>query len=147
MKKTKKIVEKFLAELERTPIVGAACEKSGLSRNTVYRWRKEDCEFAACFDYALAQGIGVVSDVAESNVLNGIKNKDAGYTKFWLSSRHPAYRKIHFSRDEKRRDPMDEPGRREQVKKEIKRIFTEWGACGPGGPPPDKPKTKIRKKP
>jgi len=147
MKKTKKVVEKFLAELERTPIVGAACEKTGLSRNTVYRWRKEDREFAAHFDYSLSQGIAVVSDVAESNVLNGIKNKDAGYTKFWLSSRHPAYRKVFFNREEKRKNPLADPAEQARVKKEVKRIFREWDAYGPKGPPPDEPETKKRKRP
>ena len=48
---------------------------------------------------ALGFGVGLVNDVAESNVLTGIKNKDAGYTKYWLSHRHEAYKKPFRHRD------------------------------------------------
>jgi len=44
MKKNTKKVE-FLEQLKKIPIIQVAAEKTGLSRNTIYRWRKEGNEF------------------------------------------------------------------------------------------------------
>lgn len=39
--------KKILVEqLEKTPVVQIACEKSGVGRSTYYRWIKEDSEFS-----------------------------------------------------------------------------------------------------
>ena len=43
--KKNKFQDQFLDELRKVPIVQVACEKTGLSRNSVYRWRKDDKEF------------------------------------------------------------------------------------------------------
>ncbi len=91
MKKTK-VWKQLLEELERTPIIQVACEKVGISRQTYYRWAKDESMFSE-IRQALLRGIDLVNDVAESNVLAGIKNKDPGYTKYWLSHRHEAYKK------------------------------------------------------
>lgn len=90
--------KKFIEELEKTPIISVACEKIGISRNTFYRWLKEDNYFALDVDKAMNMGVSLVSDFAESNVLNGIKNKDSKYTMYWLSHRHSEYRR-QFTRD------------------------------------------------
>lgn len=97
MKKTK-VWKQFLEELEKTPVVQVACEKVDISRQTYYRWIKEESALTEIRE-ARQRGIDLVNDVAESNVLNGIKNKDAGYTKYWLSSRHEAYKKPFTHRD------------------------------------------------
>ncbi len=99
MKKTKVLWSKILEELERTPIIQVVCEKFGISRQTFYRWMNENEDSFNDVNKALGFGIGLVNDVAESNVLAGIKNKDAGYTKYWLSHRHSAYRKPFTHRD------------------------------------------------
>jgi hypothetical protein len=44
--KKNKLQNKFFGELKKVPIVQVACEKTGVSRNSVYRWRKEDINFA-----------------------------------------------------------------------------------------------------
>ena len=44
---------KFLTELRKVPIVQVACEKVGISRNTIYRWLKEDKQFAKDFAEAV----------------------------------------------------------------------------------------------
>jgi len=93
--KKNSVHKKFITELEKTPIVSVACEKVGISRNTFYRWIKEDYEFREIVKEAMGMGVNLVNDFAESNVLGGIQNKDPGYTKFWLSSRHPEYRRPH----------------------------------------------------
>ena len=43
--KKNKFQDQFLDELRKVPIVQVACEKTGLSRNSIYRWRKEDKDF------------------------------------------------------------------------------------------------------
>lgn len=90
--------KKILRELESTPIVQIACTKVGISRQTFYRWMKEDSKFKTQATDAIEIGSSLVSDVAESNILNGIKKGDIGTSKFWLSNRHHAYRKPFMHR-------------------------------------------------
>jgi predicted DNA-binding transcriptional regulator AlpA len=98
MKKSKS-AKQFLLELTRVPIVQVACEKAGLSRNTVYRWRKEDKEFEKKMDQALADGVALVNDMSESQLLTLIKEKNFPAVRFWLNKRHPAYKdKIEVTR-------------------------------------------------
>ena len=93
MKKTKEITNKLIEELERTPLVQIACDKVGISRNTFYRWIKDDEKLFAKVNEAISLGTGLVNDVAVSNVLTGIKNKDSMYTKYWLDRKHPDFRR------------------------------------------------------
>lgn len=73
--KKNKIQGKFFEELRTIPIVQVACEKSGVSRNSVYRWKKEDKSFSKKMDQALADGVAFVSDMSESQLLTLIKEK------------------------------------------------------------------------
>lgn len=91
MKKSK-FQEQFLLELTKVPIVQVACEKTDLSRNTVYRWRKEDISFAKKMDQSLADGVALVNDMGESQLLTLIKEKNFPAVRFWLNKRHPAYK-------------------------------------------------------
>lgn len=93
MKKTKTLINKLLVEIENTPLVQIACEKIGISRNTFYRWVKEDSELLKQVNYALSLGKGRVNDIAVSNVLSGIKSKDVRYTMYWLDRNHPDFRR------------------------------------------------------
>ncbi len=93
MKKTKVLVNKLLEELEKHGIVQYACDKNGISRNTFYRWMKEDKVFLEQVNEALSLGVGALNDMAVSNVVNGIKNKDMASTKLWLIHRHPEFRR------------------------------------------------------
>lgn len=98
MKKTKALLDKLIEEVEKTPLIQIACDKVGISRNTFYRWMKEDEEFLSRINEAMSLGTGLVSDVALSNVLEGIKRKDAMYTKYWLSHKHPDFRRPFIHR-------------------------------------------------
>lgn len=93
MKKTKALLDRLVEEIEKTPLVQVACDKVGISRNTFYRWVKEDPELPTRINEAMSLGMGVVNDVAVSNVLEGIKKKDVGYTKYWLTNNHPNFKK------------------------------------------------------
>ncbi len=91
MKKNKKRDE-FLVQLRKIPIVLVACEKSGLSRNSVYRWRKEDEVFAQEMDDALKEGEELVNDMSESQLLTMIKEKNWSAVSFWLRHRNPKFK-------------------------------------------------------
>lgn len=93
MKKTQALLNKLAEEIEKTPVIQIACDKIGISRNTFYRWMKEDHKFLVRINEAMSLGVGLVSDVALSNVLEGIKRKDTMYTKYWLSHKHPDFRR------------------------------------------------------
>lgn len=90
--KKPKYFKQFLDELRKVPIVQVACEKVGVSRNTVYRWKREDNAFAQAFDEALADGFAFVNDMSESQLLQLIKDKNFSAVRFWLNKRHPAYK-------------------------------------------------------
>lgn len=90
--KKNKLRNEFLDQLRKIPIILVACEKSGLSRNTVYRWRKEDESFAKEMDEALKEGEELVNDMGESQLLTLIKEKSWSATSFWLRHRNPKFK-------------------------------------------------------
>lgn len=90
--KKDRMAELFLEQLRKIPIVQVACEKVDVSRNTVYRWRKEDTEFSKRMDEALADGEAVVNDMSESQLLSKIKNGEWPPIAFWLRKRHPKFK-------------------------------------------------------
>jgi len=92
MSKKKKGRKIFLEELRKVPIVLVACEKTGISRNSVYRWKKEDKIFSKDMDEALADGEALVNDMSESQLLTLIKEKNFSAIRFWLNHRNPKFR-------------------------------------------------------
>lgn len=91
MKKNKKRDE-FLEHLRSLPIILVAAEKSGLSRQTIYRWKSEDEEFCKEMDKAMKEGEEFVNDMSESQLLTMIKEKNWSAISFWLRHHHTAYR-------------------------------------------------------
>jgi ACT domain-containing protein len=81
----------MLEQLKKTPVVQICCEKLGVSRSTYYRWREEDEEFAKQADSALAEGVALVNDMAESQLLSAIRDRNISSIFYWLNHRHPAY--------------------------------------------------------
>lgn len=90
--KKNKYQDQFLNELRKVPIVQVACEKTGLSRNSVYRWRKDDKEFLKNMDTALSEGVALVNDMSESQLLTLIKEKNYPAISFWLRHRNDNYK-------------------------------------------------------
>ena len=90
--KKNKFQDAFLAELKKVPIVQVACEKSGLSRNSIYRWRKNDKTFAKQMDEAILEGIDLVNDMSETQLLTLIKEKNYQAISFWLRHRNENYK-------------------------------------------------------
>lgn len=92
MKKHRKS-KKFLEELRKTPVVSAVCKQLDISRQTIFRWIKEDTEFKKEYEECMSQGIDNVNDLAISQTINKIKQGDNGMIKYWLSSNHKTFMK------------------------------------------------------
>ncbi len=81
----------LLMQLKKTPIVQVACEKTGISRATYYRWRKDDPEFADNADIAIDEGLNLINDMAESQLISAIKDRNLTGIIFWLKNHHKNY--------------------------------------------------------
>ena len=81
----------LLEQLKKLPIVSAACEKTGISRPTYYRWRQEDPEFAKAADESIEHGTLLVNDMAEGQLLTAIRNGNLGAVMYWLKHRNANY--------------------------------------------------------
>lgn len=81
----------MLEQLKKTPVVQICCEKLGVARSTYYRWRDEDPEFAKQADIALSEGVALVNDMAESQLLSAIRDRNISAIFYWLNHRHAAY--------------------------------------------------------
>lgn len=90
-KRIDKTQELLLEQLKKTPIVQVACEKVGIGRATYYRWRKENEVFSEQADISIAEGSLLVNDMAESQLMAAIRDKNLTAIIFWLKHHHPHY--------------------------------------------------------
>ena len=84
--------ELVLEQLKKIPIITVACEKVGVGKSTVYRWRDEDKKFAKDLEEALIEGESLVNDMSESQLISLIKEKNLPAIRFWLNHRHAKFR-------------------------------------------------------
>jgi len=84
--------ELFLEQVRKIPIIQVACEKVGIARSSVYRWRDEDEEFRKEFEKALTDGEAMVNDMGEAQLISLIKEKSWSAISFWLRHRNPKFR-------------------------------------------------------
>ena len=91
MSKTEANKQALVAQLRKSPIVQISCEKTGISRATYYRWRKDDAGFAEKCDEALSEGSLLINDMAESQLLSAIRDKNLTAIIFWLKHHHKTY--------------------------------------------------------
>lgn len=90
--KKNKLQNQFFEELKTIPIIQVACEKTGVSRNSVYRWKKEDKSFSKKMDQAMSEGVAFVNDMSENQLLVLIKEKNWSAISFWLRHRNDNYK-------------------------------------------------------
>jgi Mg/Co/Ni transporter MgtE len=83
--------EKLLENLAKTPIVEVACKQADVPRSTYYRWRKEDGAFAEACDEAIETSSSLINDMAESQLIAAIKDKNLTAIIYWLKHHHPKY--------------------------------------------------------
>ena len=91
--KKDRIQPKLIKELEKVPIVSVACRRSGVSRNSFYRWCNEDPYFASLVNDALIEGEDFINDLSESQLITLIKEKKFSAIRFWLTHRHSKFKK------------------------------------------------------
>ena len=89
--KQSKQKELFIEQLKKTPIVQLVCEKLEVGRTSYYRWYKQDEKFAEEVDKSLSEGKYLVNDMAESVIINAIKDRNLSATFFWLKHHHGSY--------------------------------------------------------
>lgn len=82
---------KFIKLLGEVPFISYAAKKSGISRATIYRWKKENPEFKEAINKALKHGRETLVDVAEMALVEKIKAKDLGAIKFFLQHNDKRY--------------------------------------------------------
>ncbi len=90
--KKNKVKDQFLSELKKVPIIQVAAEKTNVSRNSIYRWKEEDKQFAEDLEKALAEGEALINDISESQLLTLIKEKNWQAISFWLKHRNSKFR-------------------------------------------------------
>ena len=81
----------FIEHLGKTPIIQFACERTGISRATYYRMPKQRPEFAKAVDDAITEGVMLVNDLSESQLIALIKERKFQAISMWLSHNHKRY--------------------------------------------------------
>lgn len=104
-KRQQKEKELIIENLKKIPIIEVACTKSGVSRATYYRWRKQFADFDKQADEALDEGVKFINDMAESQLLTAIKDGNISAIFYWLNHRHNAYgNKVEITTNNKLQD-------------------------------------------
>ena len=80
--------KRFIETLATQGTVSHAAQAAGVSRNTAYRWREDDREFAACWDEAHEKAV----DAVESSLYQKAVSGDTVCMIFYLKAHRPIYR-------------------------------------------------------
>jgi len=114
--------ELLIGQLKKAPIVQIACEKIGVGRATYYRWRKQSKEFRKASDQALIEGKQLINDMAESQLLSAIRDKNMTSIIFWLKNNKANYsNRIEITTKQSHEQEKLNP-KQEQVIKEALRL-------------------------
>ena len=90
-KRQTKLKQALLEQMKRTPTLEQACQKVGVSRMTVNRWRTKSKRFDGEVEAALREGREFVSDVAETQMFNLIGQGKQEMIKYFLSHNNARY--------------------------------------------------------
>ena len=80
--------KRFIETLAAQGTVSHAALAAGVSRNTTYRWRQDDREFAACWDEAHEKAV----DAVESSLYQKAVSGDTVCMIFYLKAHRPINR-------------------------------------------------------
>ncbi len=90
-KRQDKDKEAVIENLKRMPIIEVACNKTGISRATYYRWKESDPNFSQMADKAQEEGEALIKDVAVSKIIKGINDDNLSAAMYWLNHRDPRF--------------------------------------------------------
>ncbi len=82
----------FLEQLKRTPIIQVVCEKINIGRATFYRWKSDDSIFSQAVEDAFLEGHLLVNDLAESQLIGAVKDRNLSAITYWLKHHHKDYK-------------------------------------------------------
>lgn len=87
---TRQAKEQFVARFERVggSSISLVSEQTGISRDTFYRWLREDAEFKEKIDQIKYHINDLVEDILMMKILQG----DGPSVRFYLSRKHPGYK-------------------------------------------------------
>jgi len=89
--------ELIVEQLKKTPIITVSCEKTGIAKATFYRWKKDDKKFSIAADDAIITGSQLINDLAESQLVSAIKDRNLTAIIYWLNHHHKTYEtKVHI---------------------------------------------------
>ena len=91
-KRQKEQCEILLTELRKNSITTVSCQKAGIPRLTLYRWKKDDPELMDMVDEAMSEGKCVINAMAESVIIKSIREGNVSASKYYLSHNHERYR-------------------------------------------------------
>jgi uncharacterized membrane protein YgaE (UPF0421/DUF939 family) len=84
--------KQVIEQLTKMPIIQVAVERARVARSTFYRWLVSDKKFKAEVNKAITISKDIVSDVAESQLINNIKNGNMTAIIYWLKNHKDQYR-------------------------------------------------------
>ncbi len=84
---------KLIEQFKTIPIIQVACQKTGVSRATYYRWLEEDPSFREMATAAIAEGEAFLSDKSEAQIITLVGEKNFGAAKYYLEHNSEKYAK------------------------------------------------------
>lgn len=91
MKDDKTLKAELIETLKMNPIIQPACDRCGISRSTLYRWKSKDKKFSDKIDKAIDEGRQLVCELAESKLMLAIKEDNLRAIFFWLKNNDVRY--------------------------------------------------------
>jgi len=91
--KNKQEIKKMIPTLlEKNPIIAFVCQKTGISRQTYYRWLEEYSKFKRDCENAIINGKQNINDLAYSKLIELIKSGNITAIIFWLKNNHADFK-------------------------------------------------------
>lgn len=84
--KKHRLKQKVIKELTDNPNVSMTCEKLNISRQTFYRWTKEDEDFSKQVEESMILGNDLLNDVAEMKLMSKVKEGNMTAIKYRLDN-------------------------------------------------------------
>ena len=116
---TRKQKDALLDQLTKCPIIQVACERTSVGRATYYSWRTNDESFCEIADKALKEGRKFISDIAESQLIQKIKEGNMTSIIYWLKNNCKRYSE-RFTDELDVAVPSLPPEQREQLMRAMK---------------------------